>query len=102
LWACFLCAFFLFSQVALDISLLVFQGAVASMVLAVFYSLVRWVLDRRARRRSVFVSRQYTPASNANSNNAANANSNNIVPKRNSPSSVLLRSTVAAEGKESP
>jgi hypothetical protein len=94
LWACFLCAFFLFSQVALDISLLVFQGAVASMVLAVFYSLVRWVLDRRARRRSVFVSRQYTPA--------ASANSKNIAPKRNSPSSVVLRSTVTAEGKESP
>jgi hypothetical protein len=93
LWACFLCAFFLFSQVALDISLLVFQGAVASMALAVFYSLVRWVLDRRARRRSVFVSRQYTPA--------ASANPKNIVPKRNSPSSVVLHSTVTAEGKES-
>lgn len=94
LWGAFLCVFFLFSQLALDVSLLVFQAALAAVALAVFYSLVRWVLDRRARRRSVFVSRQYNPAPAANSKAS--------VGKRNVPSSVILRSTVAAEGKENP
>lgn len=94
LWGAFLCLFFLFSQLALDVSLLVFQAALAAVALAVFYSLIRWVLDRRARRRSVFVSRQYNPAPAANSKTS--------IGKRNVPSSVILRSTVAAEGKENP
>jgi hypothetical protein len=94
LWGTFLSLFFLFSQLALDVSLLVFQAALAAVALAVFYSLVRWVLDRRARRRSVFVSRQYTPAPAANSKAS--------LGKRNVPSSLILRSTVAAEGKENP
>jgi len=61
-WALFLGSFFIFSQIAWDVSLLVLQAAVVSVALAMLYAFARWVMDRRARRRSIFVSRQYSPA----------------------------------------
>jgi hypothetical protein len=94
-WAIFLGAFFVFSQVAWDISLLVLQAAIVSVGLAILYGLSRWAMDRRARRRSIFVSRQYTPAPIS-----GRANSGSNVIKKASVDSSLLRSTVTAKTRE--
>jgi hypothetical protein len=95
-WAIFLGAFFVFSQVAWDISLLVLQAAIVSVGLAILYGLARWAMDRRARRRSIFVSRQYAPTPLS-----GRANSGSNVIKKPSADSSLLRSTVAAKTRES-
>jgi hypothetical protein len=94
-WAIFLGAFFVFSQVAWDISLLVLQAAIVSVGLAILYGLSRWAMDRRARRRSIFVSRQYAPTPLS-----GRANSGSNVIKKPSADSSLLRSTVAAKTRE--
>lgn len=94
-WAIFLGGFFVFSQLAWDISLLVLQAAIGSVGLAILYGLARWVMDRRARRRSIFVSRQYAPAPSA-----ARANPSSNVFKKPSGDSSALRSTVAAKNRE--
>jgi hypothetical protein len=74
-WAVFFAFYFVFCQVAWDISLLVLQAACVSVVLALLYGVASWLMDRKARRRSIFVSRQYKtstpvgklePISNAN------------------------------------
>lgn len=95
-WACLLAAFFIFSQIAWDISLLVLQAAVASVGLAVLYSIVRWLMDRRARRRSIFVSRQYT---SPNINAKANASGRN--QKRSIGDASALKSTVTVKTRDS-
>jgi hypothetical protein len=94
-WAVFLGAFFVFSQFAWDISLLVLQAAIGAVGLAVLYGLARWAVDRRARRRSIFVSRQYAPAPIS-----GRANSGSNVIKKASVDSSLLRSTVTAKTRE--
>jgi hypothetical protein len=94
-WAVFLGAFFVFSQFAWDISLLVLQAAIVAVGLAILYGLARWAMDRRARRRSIFVSRQYTPAPIS-----GRANSGSNVIKKASVDSSLLRSTVTAKTRE--
>jgi hypothetical protein len=95
-WAIFLGVFFVFSQFAWDISLLVLQAAIVSVGLAILYGLARWAMDRRARRRSIFVSRQYAPTPLS-----GRANSGSNVIKKPSADSSLLRSTVAAKTRES-
>jgi hypothetical protein len=94
-WAIFLGVFFVFSQFAWDISLLVLQAAIVSVGLAILYGLARWAMDRRARRRSIFVSRQYAPTPLS-----GRANSGSNVIKKPSADSSLLRSTVAAKTRE--
>jgi hypothetical protein len=94
-WAIFLGVFFVFSQFAWDISLLVLQAAIVSVGLAILYGLARWAMDRRARRRSIFVSRQYVPTPLSG---RVNSGSNAI--KKPSGDSSLFRSTVAAKTKE--
>ena len=94
-WAIFLGVFFVFSQFAWDISLLVLQAAIVSVGLAILYGLARWAMDRRARRRSIFVSRQYAPTPLSG---RVNSGSNAI--KKPSGDSSLLRSTVAAKTRE--
>jgi hypothetical protein len=61
-WAVFFASYFVFSQVAWDISLLVLQAACVSVALALLYGIASWLMDRKARRRSIFVSRQYKPS----------------------------------------
>ncbi|MBM3965588.1 MAG: VTT domain-containing protein [Planctomycetes bacterium] len=56
-WMLTLLGGFLFSQWAWDISIIVAQSAMAAISIAITYWLTRWLLDRRARRRSIFVSR---------------------------------------------
>jgi len=46
-----------FSQWVFDLSIALSQCFVAALVIAALYAILKWVVDRRARRRSVFVSR---------------------------------------------
>jgi hypothetical protein len=57
LWVGFLAAWMIFSQWSWDVSLLIAQTTLAAMSLAIAYMLLRWLLNRRARRRSIFVTR---------------------------------------------
>jgi hypothetical protein len=57
LWIGFLAVWMIFSQWSWDISILVAQTMFAALGMAVAYMLLRWLLNRRARRRSIFVSR---------------------------------------------
>jgi len=49
-----------FSQWAWDLSIAVAQCFVAAMGVALLYSILKWMFDRRSRRRSVFASRPTT------------------------------------------
>ena len=49
-----------FSQWAWDLSLAVAQCLIAALGVAVLYSTLKWVVDRRSRRRSVFATRPAT------------------------------------------
>lgn len=95
-WGFLLSGFFIFSQIAWDLSLLVLQAAVASVALAALYSLARWLMDRRARRRSIFVSRQY-----ASSNSNAKANRGPRNSKKETGDNSALKSTVTVKTRES-
>lgn len=57
LWIGFLSAWIVFSQWSWDISLLVAQATLGALGLSLVYLVTRWLLNRRARRRSIFVSR---------------------------------------------
>ena len=46
-----------FSQWAWDISIALVQSLVAAIGIAIFYMTMKWIMDRRSRRRSVFASR---------------------------------------------
>ena len=94
-WALFFAFYFVFSQLAWDISLLVLQAAVVSVALALFYGMVRWLMDRRARRRSIFVSRQYNPTAPVGKLGP----SSNLVRKSAS-DALALRSTVTVKTRE--
>ncbi|MFZ4080838.1 MAG: hypothetical protein ACOYKN_06400 [Pirellula sp.] len=94
-WALFLGSFFIFSQIAWDVSLLVLQAAVVSVALAVLYALARWVMDRRARRRSIFVTRQYSPTT-ISPKSMAGAN----IAKKSAGDSSAFQSTVTANVRE--
>jgi len=50
-----------FSQWVFDLSIALSQCFVAALVVAALYAILKWVVDRRARRRSVFVSRPSSP-----------------------------------------
>lgn len=95
-WGLLLGGFFIFSQLAWDISLLVLQATVASVGLAAIYTLTRWLMDRRARRRSIFVSRQY-----ASSHNNAKANAGARNSKKGIGEDSALKSTVTVKTRES-
>ncbi len=95
-WGLLLGGFFIFSQLAWDISLLVLQATVASVGLAAIYTMTRWLMDRRARRRSIFVSRQY---SSSQSNAKANAGARNS--KKAIGEDSALKSTVTVKTRES-
>jgi hypothetical protein len=77
LWVGILSALFLFSQWSWDISILVAQTMLGAIALAIAYMMMRWLLNRRARRRSIFVSRSagganpYTPRVSASANKGA-------------------------------
>jgi hypothetical protein len=94
-WAVFFAFFFIFSQIFWDISLLVLQAAIAAVGLAMVYSLARWLMDRRARRRSIFVSRNYTPAGAL-----AKGTTGSNISKKFSQDGPALRSTVTAKPRE--
>lgn len=95
-WGLLLGGFFIFSQLAWDVSLLVLQATVASVGLAAIYTLTRWLMDRRARRRSIFVSRQY-----ASSHNSAKANAGARNSKKGMGEDSALKSTVTVKTRES-
>jgi len=57
LWIGFVAAWLVFSQWYWDMSILVAQTMFGALSMAIFYMLMRWLLNRRARRRSIFVSR---------------------------------------------
>ena len=50
-----------FSQWAWDLSIALVQCLVVAIAIAAMYSVLKWVVDRRARRRSVFASRPSSP-----------------------------------------
>jgi len=50
-----------FSQWVFDLSIALSQCFVAALVVAALYAILKWVVDRRARRRSVFISRPSSP-----------------------------------------
>ncbi len=50
-----------FSQFAWDLSIALAQCLVVATCIAVMYSMLKWSVDRRARRRSVFASRPSSP-----------------------------------------
>jgi hypothetical protein len=50
-----------FSQWMFDLSIALSQCFVAAILVAALYAILKWVVDRRARRRSVFVSRPSSP-----------------------------------------
>ncbi len=62
LWIGILSALLVFSQWSWDISILVAQTMMFALALAIVYILIRWLLNRRARRRSIFVSRSASAA----------------------------------------
>ncbi len=62
LWIGILSALLVFSQWSWDISILVAQTMLGALALAIAYMLMRWLLNRRARRRSIFVSRSASAA----------------------------------------
>jgi hypothetical protein len=83
-WVLLLCAAMLFSQWAWDISVIAAQAALVAILIALLYGLLRWLLDRRARRRSIFVSRS-TSITAANASRAsAGSGSNLAIPESNS------------------
>ncbi|MFN6302681.1 MAG: hypothetical protein ACK42H_10855 [Planctomycetota bacterium] len=95
-WGLLLGGFFIFSQLAWDISLLVLQATVASVGLAAIYTMTRWLMDRRARRRSIFVSRQY-----ASSHSNAKASPGVRNSKKATSEDSALKSTVTVKTRES-
>jgi hypothetical protein len=83
-WVLLLCVAMLFSQWAWDISVIAAQAAFVAILIALLYGLLRWLLDRRARRRSIFVSRS-TSVTAANASRAsAGSGSNLAIPESNS------------------
>jgi hypothetical protein len=50
-----------FSQWLFDLSIALSQCFIVAILVAALYATLRWVVDRRARRRSVFVSRPSSP-----------------------------------------
>jgi hypothetical protein len=70
LWSGLLVTWLICSQWSWDISVLLAQTVLAAMGLAVTYGLLRWVLNRRARRRSIFVSRSTSVAIRSHSKNS--------------------------------
>ncbi|MFM7931173.1 MAG: hypothetical protein ACKO9Q_25980, partial [Pirellula sp.] len=64
--------------------------------LAAIYTMTRWLMDRRARRRSIFVSRQY-----ASSHSNANANAGARNSKKAIGEDSALKSTVTVKTRES-
>lgn len=78
-WILLLTAVLLFSQWAWDISVIAAQSVVVAVTVAIAYGLLRWLLDRRARRRSIFVSRSTSVAtSHASRGNAASGSNLSI------------------------
>lgn len=49
-----------FAQWAWDIAVVIGQGAIGSIAVAAIYYVIKWIVDRRARRRSVFTQRPTT------------------------------------------
>jgi hypothetical protein len=75
-WILLMAAVILFSQWAWDISVIAAQSVVVAISVAIAYGLLRWLLDRRARRRSIFVSRSTSVATSQASRSNANSGSN--------------------------
>jgi hypothetical protein len=94
-WIVTLLGGFLFSQWAWDISIIVAQSAVAAISIAITYWLTRWLLDRRARRRSIFVSRSPSvvtatmPRTNPSGSNLSLGDSPKSILSNNSPTVSL-------------
>ena len=94
-WIATLLGGFLFSQWAWDISIIVAQSAVAAISIAITYWLTRWLLDRRARRRSIFVSRSPSvvtatmPRTTASGSNFSLGESPKNILSNNSPTASL-------------
>jgi hypothetical protein len=97
-WVLLLCVAMLFSQWAWDISVIAAQAAFVAILIALLYGLLRWLLDRRARRRSIFVSRS-TSVTAANASRAsAGSGSNLAIPESNSRSHPSGPALPAASG----
>jgi hypothetical protein len=96
LWIAFLCIWAVFSQWSWDQSLLVAQAALGSLFLSVSYALIRWLLNRRARRRSIFVSRSASVANPYQPRGAASPNA--VGSTRELAGKVLQAPTVEAHG----
>jgi len=75
LWGALLVGFLLFSQWAWDVSILVAQTTLAALSIAIAYRLMRWLFDRRARRRSIFVNRPTSMVSASNPRSSPSATS---------------------------
>jgi len=94
-WIVTLLGGFLFSQWAWDISIIVAQSAVAAISIAITYWMTRWLLDRRARRRSIFVSRSPSvvtatmPRNTASGSNLSLGDSPKSILSHNSPTASL-------------
>ncbi len=88
LWIGFVAVWLVFSQWYWDMSILVAQTMFGALSMAIFYMLIRWLLNRRARRRSIFVSR---------SSGAANPYSplNAPVPRSGAPTKELSSKAMA-------
>jgi uncharacterized membrane protein len=69
-----------FSQWAWDLAITVAQSLIAAMGVAVVYALLKWVVDRRSRRRSVFSSRPSTAISAPSHRSGTNTGSAPSVP----------------------
>ncbi|MEI8212379.1 MAG: hypothetical protein WCI02_09535 [Planctomycetota bacterium] len=78
-WVLFLASVLVFSQWAWDISVIVAQASMVAISVAVLYGLLRWLLDRRARRRSIFVSRSASVAA-GNASRASVGSGSNLSP----------------------
>lgn len=97
-WVLLLCMAMLFSQWAWDISVIAAQAACVAILIALLYSLLRWLLDRRARRRSIFVSRSTTVTAANASRASAGSGSNLAIPESNSRSHPSGPALPAASG----
>lgn len=77
LWLIALVGGVAFAQWAWDVAVVIGQGAIGSITVAAVYYVIKWIVDRRARRRSVFTQRPTTvsgsnlPRSQSNSGSAA-------------------------------
>jgi hypothetical protein len=80
------------------VSILVAQTTLAALSIAIAYRLMRWLFDRRARRRSIFVNRPTSMVSASNPRSSPSATSPSATVDSPPHSSAIETSNIHAAG----